>query len=363
MKICFLSCANSVHGYKWIKYFAEQGHEVHWIFLSPNMYEPIEHVTYHEIQQQFFFGVAFLKAVRKVKQLLKAIKPDVLHAHYAGTYGLVGALSGFHPLVLTAWGSDVLLCSKNIIKRPLIQFALNKADLITCDANHMKNAMENLGINREKIKLIYFGIDTKKFQPMEKTTILLDQFGVKQDDFVVISLRNLEPIYNIETLIKAVPDVLKMMPNVKFIIAGAGIEKEKLKQLAESLNVANSIIFIGKYSNDHVSHYLNASDVYVSTSLSDAGIAASTAEAMACGVPVVVTNSGENEQWIDHGKNGFIIPMRDSNQLAEKICFLLKNESLRKQIGIKGRDIIVHRNDYWNEMAKMENLYKSLVAC
>ena len=99
---------------------------------------------------------------------------------------------------------------------------------------------------------------------------------------------------------------------------------------------------------------------YVSTSLSDGGIAASTAEAMACGIPAVVSNSGENDRWIEDGKTGFLVPARASEMLAQRIVSLLRDGALRKVVGLAGRDVIVERNDYAGEMTKMEKLYEEV---
>jgi len=101
-------------------------------------------------------------------------------------------------------------------------------------------------------------------------------------------------------------------------------------------------------------------DVYVSTSLSDAGIAASTAEAMACGLPVVITDSGENARWIEPGRNGFLVPLSEPGALAEKLLRLIDDPELRSRLGAAGRATIQERNDYQVEMAKMETLYQQI---
>ena len=174
---------------------------------------------------------------------------------------------------------------------------------------------------------------------------------------VVISLRSFEPIYDIETLIKAVPVIVKQIPDVKFVIAGEGSQKRYLMKLVQELEVSEKINFIGFIPPQALPVYLASSDVYVSTSLSDAGLAASTAEAMASGVPVVVTDSGENHLWIENGRNGFLVPVQDVKALAEKISLLLKFPSLRKELGESARRTICERNDYYKEMKKMEDIY------
>jgi glycosyltransferase involved in cell wall biosynthesis len=155
--------------------------------------------------------------------------------------------------------------------------------------------------------------------------------------------------------------VLKEAPETKFVIAGKGSEEKKLKELAKSLGVEDNVKFVGFIRNDELPQYLNTVDVYVSTSLSDAGIAASTAEAMACGLPVVITDVADNKKWVEDGVNGFLVPIKDPKSLAERIIYLLRNEDVRKRFGKINREIIEERNNYYKEMEKMEDIYKELI--
>ncbi|MBU4468623.1 MAG: glycosyltransferase family 4 protein [Candidatus Omnitrophica bacterium] len=359
MKICFLAGANSLHSHRWIKYFVNIGYEVHWISLMPSN-ELLQNVEFYDLGPLSTNPVRIMWQVIKFRKLIKRISPDILHIHSAGTYGLIGMLSGFHPAIVTAWGSDVLIAGKSAIKKPVIKYVLRNADLITCDADHMINNISKLGIDTIKTKLIYFGVEPDKFSPGIKDKKLLEKWETN-DSPVVISLRNLEPVYDIETLINCIPHVLKKIPKVKFIIAGTGSQEERLKKLTELMGVMNNTRFIGRYSHVELPNYLRSSDIYVSTSLSDAGIAASTAEAMATGLAVIITDSGENRKWIQDEKNGLIFPIRNSKILAEKIIYLLKHDEIRKQIGMKGRITIENKNNYYKEMEKMEKLYREII--
>ena len=181
MKLCFLAGADSTHSVRWIRYFADKGHEVHWISLTPLTEGDVGNAKLYLIGRlpvRKLYPVSLLFCAIYVKRLIAKIKPDILHAHYAGINGVMGALSGFHPFVLTAWGSDVLIAAKSRIKGPLVKFALGKADLVTCDADHMRDTMASLGVDATKINLIYFGVDTHKFRPGERNEELRDKLGI-----------------------------------------------------------------------------------------------------------------------------------------------------------------------------------------
>lgn len=360
MKLCFIAGADSIHSKKWIEYFSEKGNDVHWLSLTPNIFGEIKNVKLYLLKRCFLKPLELLLNVLTVRKLVKKICPDILHAHYVGVNGILAGLTGFHPFVLTAWGSDILITSKSGIIRPLIKFALRGADLITCDAEHMKKAMIGLGVDAEKIRIIHFGIDIQRFSPGSKDEKLKTELGI-ENELTIISLRSLEPVYNIETLVKAVPLVLKEFPKTKFVIAGQGSEEKKLKDMVRSLKIEENVRFTGFVSNDDLPRYFKTADIYVSTSLSDAGIAASTAEAMSCGLPVIITNTGENEKWVEDGKGGYLIPIKNPEVLAEKIIDLLKNENLRKEFGRVNRRIIEERNNHSIEMDKIENLYEEII--
>ena len=223
----------------------------------------------------------------------------------------------------------------------------------------MREAMTKLGANLQQIKHIYFGVDTQKFNPRERSEKLRRELGVL-DSPMIISLRNLESIYDIESLVKSVPLVLKDASEAKFVIAGKGSEEATLKKLAESLGISDSIRFVGFIPNDEIPQYLASADIYVCTSLSDSGLATSTKEAMACGLPVVITDIEVNKEWIEDGKNGFLVPTKDPESLAEKIITLLRNEEIRMRFRKIGRKMVKEKFEYNREMEKMEKLYKEL---
>ena len=352
MKICFLAAANSIHSYRWVKYFAEGKHQVFWISLAPLTVGPeIQNVNFYEIRKSIINPFSFLKTLSQIKKIIKKVNPDLLHAHYAGTYGLLGALTNFHPFVVTAWGSDVFLTKG--FKKMLVKFVLRKADLLTCDGENTTKAMISLDASPEKIKRICFGTDVEKFKPVNEKK---QTSGLK-----IISLRSLEPLYDVETLIQAAKIVLKEFPETQFLIAGDGSRKEYLMNLTKLLNIEKNVKFIGQVQNDLLPQFLQSANICVSTSLSDSGLAASTSEAMASGLPVIVTDSGDNKKWVEENKGGFVVPLKNPEKLAEKIIYLLKNENLRKSFGEYNRKIIEKKNNYYKEMGKMEEIYKEII--
>ena len=364
MKICYISSSASIHSKRWVNFFATKGHEVH-VIAAKFSGGFDENVKLHPLPR-LFSNIWWLSKYLSlglwpfsVRRLLKKIKPDLVHAHYVTMSGYLAAFSGFHPFVMTAWGSDILIDpQKSYFFRALTKYTLKKADLITCDAHHFVEELVKLSAPREIIELVIFGVDVEKFCPRGKDESLARELGILNSP-TVISLRSLEPLYDLETLINAIPLVLKEFPEAKFVIAGDGTQREYLEKLASSFE--NSVIFLGLVSSNELPEYLALADVYVSTSLSDAGLASSTAEAMACELPVIVTDFGDNSKWVKDGSGGFVIPTKSPEMLAAKIVYIFKNGDVRDKFGRVNRLIIEERNNVKKEMGKMDALYSQLV--
>lgn len=367
MKICYLADTTNIHTQRWIKYFVNGENEIHLISLKPIDLNTIKNVEFHLIKRlrhqiRFIsFPINLLSDIIQVKKIIKEIGPDVLHAHYVTNYGVIAALCGFNPFIISAWGSDLLITTKKSeILKIFVKFALKKADLITCSGEHLLEDVLNYNLNSKKVKLIHHGVDTKKFQNRTIKSDFKKYFPIFNFP-TVISTRNLEKVYDVETLIKSIPYVIKKIPDVKFIIVGKGTQENDLKGLAKSLGVLEKIWFAGWVQHDELAKYLSGSDIYVSTSISDAGVAISTMEAMSCGLAPIVTDIADNSKWIKDGENGFIFSTKDSESLAEKIIYLLKNEHVRRQFGDKNRILIEEKVDYYNCMSEMEKIYKRLI--
>jgi len=366
MRLCFLGDIRSIHTKRWIEYFAENN-EVHLISLDYLDYDTAQisedeyisiGVKVHFIPKKWYI-LPFAPLL--FKRIVDSIKPDILHAHYVTQYGFCGSFCGCHPYIVSAWGSDVLVDpKKSFFLKFAVKFALKSADMITCDGMNSRDEIVSLEDSSSKVILINHGIDTDKFSPERMNRAHFeDTFGsgVK----TVLYTRGFREIYNAETLIRAIPLILDIVPQSRFIICGKGHEEDKIRRFADDLGVSDYIYYAGWVAHDELPILYASSDVYVSTSLSDGGMAVGTLEAMSCGLVPVVTEGGDNRHWITDGENGFIIPLRDPEILAEKVIFLLRDDEIRKQFAKMNRSLIIECADYHNEMNKVDEIYRRLL--
>ncbi len=349
MKLCFLGDAPSVHTQKWASYFVQRGHRVHIISFRPSS---IDGAEVHYITSRIPSKLKYLFNIRRVRDIVHSLKPDILHAHYLTSYGFLSALSRFHPLVMTAHGSDLLISPrKSLILNQLVRYALGKADLVTTVAEHMAEELVKLGVPRDKILVFQYGVDRDVFKCR----------GKEPSEPIVLSTRKLEPVYNLQLLLRATPYVLKEIPSARFLILGEGYQKEELQRISEELKVEDRVEFRGEVDHNVIPDYLESSPIYVSTCLSD-GTSMSLLEAMAVGTfPIVISIPG-NREWIEDGRNGFLIPPDSPQILAERIVRALRDRNLREDAKKINSKLIDLRGDWKNNMRRMEEAYLELLS-
>jgi len=362
IKICYISPL-SIHSHRYIEAFVQKGYNISLVtdsrtWITPNELSiPLDKLPI--LNRKNFFQRMVPNTLRLVK-ILKQVSPDIVHLHAQHQYSPAILLSHL-PFILTSWGKEVLALSHaDPAWFCLAKATASKAEKVTVDAKCLKNIWINMGVPEEKIEVIPFGVDTKRFNPNIDGSDIRKKLHIDEEDEVVISTRPYYSDYNISCLIRAIPSVLAKHKNVKFIVKGSGPLENHLKSIAERLNVSSNIRFVGIVPYNEVPKYLSAADIYVSTCLVDSA-SVSLLEAMACRLPPVVTDIPGNREWIENGKNGLLFPPKNPKALAGKLVQLIEDKRLRQSFGRKCVQIIQDRAMWEECVSKMETIYKSLL--
>lgn len=372
MKICYVSNDRGITDKKFLTKFIELNYDVHVVSTRKEEVKKeykVDGVKYYELckTQKFYEKRAhglnllwFISAYRFVKKIINEVKPDILHGGYASICGFICALTKFHPFLLMPWGSDILIDpQKSIARKKLISFAIKNSDMITCDAERVKKVIVDK-FNYESHKIIVFpwGIDLNLFSDSKETNIR-DKLGWEHN-VVVICTRQHKKIYGIEYLIEAIPKIVAEERCARFLFVGNGPLTNAYMERIKNFELEKYVKFMGFVPNELLPKYLNTSDIYVSPSLSD-GTSICLLEAMACGLPVVVTDVEAILEWIKDGYNGLVCPKRKPELLAEKILLLLKNEKTRKKMGQINYSIAKQRANWEKNFSKLEEIYHELL--
>lgn len=374
MKICYLADAGSIHTQRWVKYFADNGHEVHLISFRPFGDSNIENVKLHLLKRlrpqiRFIsFPTNLFFEVIQVKNVIKKIKPDIVNAHYLGYYGFYGALSGFHPFVASVWGSDVLVApNKSKISKYKISYTLKKADMITTTAEFMKEYLiRKFNVSKNKIVRIPWGVDLKIFHHgyEEEVKRLKESLEIVANSPIIISNRHMNPTYEIQSIIESIPYVTKKYPNVTFVLIrgyGSPNFENEMKVRAKKLGIINNTYFIPRLMPpEEMAIFLNASDMFISIPKTDQ-FGSSIMEGMACGVIPIVSTIKVYKQYLTDGDNTFFVDPENPKEIAEKIIYCIEHPEIKEKFYEINRKIIEEKENWDKNAKKMGELYENLV--
>jgi glycosyltransferase involved in cell wall biosynthesis len=368
MRIFLLSDINSAHTQKWLTALDAEGVTLAIFTLTaplPKGYQAqlVRTIVYDGLAQNdsnvFSAGLAqklrYLRALPYLRKAIADFQPDIVHAHYATSYGLLGAMTRFRPYIVSVWGSDVYTFPNDFfINKYILKYNLNCADVICSTSKAMRT--ETQKYTQKAIEITPFGIDTDFFEPLKINRIY------DKSDIVIGLIKRMDDTYGIDYLIRAFALLTQQLPerSLRLLLVGGGIHQAKYEQLCHDLDIKERVSFPGLVPYEDVPQWQNQLDIYVSPSNSES-FGVSALEAMACEKPVVVTNVGGLPEVVVENITGFIVPPRDVTLLAKAIKTLIENPDLAEKMRKAGR-IHVQKNYEWQgSVQTMIGIYKKFV--
>lgn len=361
MRILILSDARSIHTKRWVKALCEEGIELAVFSISvpsDDFYERLGvkciSFNYARYTSSLKNKYRYLSTVSKVRKAINEFHPDIVHAHYASSYGLIGALTRFHPYVVSVWGSDVYdFPTFNIITKSIIKYVFWKADMILSTSHVMANEAKRY--TQKEIGVTPFGVDTLLFSPSDEP--------YKNETINIGLVKTLSPKYGIDVLIKAFAIVTDKNPekNIRLILVGEGPNSDDYKKMVKDLEICSKVIFNGWVPNEELpkvyqSFYLS---VFPSVSNSESfGVAA--VESMSCGCPVVSSDADGFTEVVENGVTGCVVPKYDVKATASAILQLIDNPNLREQMSKKGRERVLLLYDWKKNVNTMIDYYNQI---
>lgn len=361
MKILILSDANSIHTQKWALSLSERGIKIKLFSLfkaRPEIFQKYKSVNievvspnlklkFKNLRHPNLSKLKYLTSLKFLNREIDIYNPDVVHAHYASSYGLLGHLSKRKPLIVSVWGSDVYdFPSKNIINKFLMKQIITKSNIICSTSKAMKDLIEK-DYRRYDVKVIPFGVDVKKFRANKSF-----------NHFTVGTIKSIEDHNGIDCLIDAAKIVLRdYKKNMKFLIVGKGSLLQEMKQRVEKYKIKEHFNFAGFVDHEKIVDYYNEISIFIAVSTRES-FGVSILEAAACGIPSITSNIGGLTEVNLHNETGFVINPNDSIKLAESIVRLFENSELRQNFGINGRKRVMEKFNWENNVNEMIQIYK-----
>lgn len=360
MRLAFLSIGRHIHTERWIRWFAERGHECHLLTVQPG---PVADVTVHDITTA---GPGkpwrYWRSLGRVKQVLRDIAPDLLNTHFLTGYGYWGHWSGYHPNVLTVWGDDVYVTPfEHPLKGWLARQALGSCDALTGDSVDILDvACRRLGAEPERSYRVLWGVDHDRFRPTDADAQRAE-LGFGPEHVVFFSPRSYtQPYYNIDIVIAAAARVKDRCPQARFLFSGYEGDPAPFASLVAEAGLTDVTRVLGRVPHDEFAMMLNAGDVFISVPSVDA-TAVSLLEAMSCGRAIIVSALASAMEWVRDGATGRVVPPRDVDALAAAMLDYAEDPAQRREHGRTALALAQAEVGFDQNMQHVDRIFRQLV--
>ncbi|PAV31557.1 glycosyltransferase family 1 protein [Virgibacillus profundi] len=366
-----LYCATVDYHFKafhlpYMKWFKEQGWIVD-VAASGEIDLPYTDNKYNIPIQRSPFHSSNLKAYKQLKAIIDQNDYSIIHCH-TPLGGVLARLAAREArknetkVLYTAHGFH--FCKGAPLKNWCIYYPIEKYlsrhtdSLITINKEDYKLVV-NHRFKAGRIEQVHgVGVDTERFKVIEPTKKLelKKSFGYKADDFLLFYAAEFNKNKNQQFLIQSLALIKDEVPHAKLLLAGEGILLEDCKDLAERLGISHRIEFMG-FRKD-IDQILPMCDIAVASSFRE-GLPVNIMEAMACELPVLAVDNRGHRELISNNKNGWLLNEWDTGDFSKKIKVLSESGALRKQFGLKGREMILDKFSINKVMAAKSRIYKS----
>ena len=350
------------------KMLAERGHEIHFITSSVpfrlNKIYPT--VFFHEVEVNnysvFQYPPYDIALASKMADVIKEEKLDVLHVHYAIPHAVCAVLArdmcGENiGIVTTLHGTDISVLGEDSTLQQAIKYGIDRSDIVTTVSDALKVETYERIETTKPIETIYNFVDEDVFHPMDGSK-LKQQFGIREDERVLIHISNFRKIKNIPDIIDAFMKVREAMP-AKLLLVGDGPEKHRVMDKLRDMPYKSDVLFLGKQEN--IAELFSISDLKLLLSEKESfGLV--LLEAMACGVPGIGTNIGGIPEVIEHGTNGYLVELGDVDAVAQYAIELLSDEDKLTQFRMNALDTVQTKFKSEKIIEQYEKIYEKLAA-
>lgn len=367
MRVLYFSRDYSPHDYRFLSSLAGNGHQVYYLRLEQSSRRLEGRPLSPKIEELQWTGgkaargwLDYPRLAADLKRMIRAIKPDVVHAGPIQRVAFVAALTSFRPLVSMSWGSDMLKeAGLNDWMRWVTRYTLRRSAVLVGDCQAVRQRAADFGYPAERVVLFPWGVDLERFRPGGDGG-LRERLGW-QDAFVLLSLRAWEPLYGVDVIVKGFIQAARHLPELRLLLLGGGSQAELLHGLIRDAGLSERVYFGGQADNPGLPPFYRAADLYVSASHSD-GSSVSLMEALACGKPALVSDIPGNREWVVPEKHGWLFRDGDEQALAGGIVKAAGQPELLAEMGRRARELAEERADWRKNYLCLEQAYDMAVA-
>lgn len=365
MRVLYFTRDYTPHDHRFLSALAGSGNKIYFLRLERSgvqledrpLPEGVEPIPWRGGRSPFRLGdgPALLLDLRRV---LARLRPDVVHAGPIQSSAFLAALAGSHPLVAMSWGSDLLFeAERGLGWKWATRYTLRHSSVLVGDCRAVQEKAAEFGFPRERVVLFPWGVDLNRFHPGSDGGWRV-RLGWEQN-FVILSLRSWEPLYGVDVVARAFAIVAHQDPDLRLILLGSGSQETRLRLILQEAGVMDRVYFGGKIAQEKLPDIYRAADLYVSASHSD-GSSVSLLEALASGLPVLVSDIPGNREWITGKEDspGWLFPDGDAEALARGLLRAAGERQRLIEMRRAARSLAVARADWPTNFNKLLLAYQ-----
>jgi glycosyltransferase involved in cell wall biosynthesis len=304
-----------------------------------------------------------LRMAGKLRRLIRSENVSVVHTFLESADiwgGLVAKLSGCPILVSSRRDMGYFRSKKHGLGYRVINPLVDQVQAVSEGVRSF--LIDRDGLDPQKVVTVYNGVEFEELAAADGVDELRTRLGLDLGDPVITTVANIRPVKGLDVLIGTAATVCREFPRARFLVAGEVIDRPYFEQLQEqvrTLRLTENVIFLGR--SDRVPSLLKLSTLFCLLSRSE-GFSNAILEAMASGLPCVVTKVGGNGEAVEESRSGFLVNSEDAASAADRILALLRNPQRAKQMGEVGRSVVATKFTAQAMAVRWATLYDELVA-
>ena len=304
-----------------------------------------------------------IRMAGKLRRLIRSENVSVVHTFLESADiwgGLVAKLSGCPILISSRRDMGYFRSKKHGLGYRVINPLVDQVQAVSEEVRSF--LIRRDGLDPQKVVTVYNGVEFERLAAANGVDELRTKVGLDLGDPVITTVANIRPVKGLDVLIQTAATVCRELPRARFLVVGEVIDRPYFEQLQEQvrmLHLTDNVIFLGR--SDRVPSLLKLSTLFCLLSRSE-GFSNAILEAMATGLPCVVTKVGGNGEAVEEGRSGFLVKSEDAASAADRILTLLRDPQRAKQMGEVGRSVVASKFTAQAMALRWATLYDELVA-
>lgn len=359
MKILYFTRGQSPHDLRFLNALAGTEHQAAVLCLerSSGYVWPAGIRELHWPNEEVHAGLPnVFAAARAFKQIVAEFQPEVIHAGPIQRVAFIAALADCKPLLSMSWGSDLLLeADQSLLWQLITRYALKHSTLLAADCQMVVKKARSFGYTGP-VTVFPWGVDLDHFKPGSVGS-LRKRLGWEEKQ-VFLSNRAMEPLYGVEIVAQAFALASQKNDNLRLLLYGRGSQKPTIRAILQTAEGMGKVHYGGFAGLPELPEIYHSADVYVSASHSD-GSSVSLMEALACGLPALVSDIPSNREWVEPGKQGWLFGDGNVQELADRMIVAAADPN-RQQLAQNARQLAQDRADWHKNFAILLGAYQQV---